>query len=323
MPGHWWQSESGSRWISGFWNSVDSSRLTYLASPPAPKQDPDDLHPGGGEFRIPGYWLPQDGKFVWQPGKLAEFKAGRIWMPSQYFWTPAGYVFVDGYWDYAFDRRGWLFAPLGLTDPAADSAQFTFSPDILLNLANISLELFARPALRTYYFGDYDGPGDLRHGIYPASRYAARHHEPLVSYLVWFKGRQNPNWLRDAQAALRSRPSGAAPNGGANVSNISSRARQTLIWLNEFSAQSDVRNRIQRLDAAQLDDVQQQVGQLRSAVRERRKDELDRSAGETAAVVSARQAVARAVGGGAHLGHLAASADEIAGPVALSPARRI
>ena len=294
LPGYWSSDQHDWRWVSGFWKSGDSKLLTYVAAPPPLKKDLDDLRAGSDKFRLPGHWQPQGDKFIWRPSRLADFKTGQLWMPAQSYWTPAGYVFVDGYWDYPFDRRGWLFVPLGLTDSTADTAEFTYSPEILLNLKNISLELFACPAVRLYFFGGYEGSMHLHHGIYPLPRYAPLHDEPIFSYLAWLNGRQNPNWLRDAQAALRTRALNTAPNGAGNVANIGWRARQTLIWLNELAARPATRDRINRLGREQLAVVAQQIGEIGRATGERSSDELDRSTTQTASALSAHEAVAAA-----------------------------
>ena len=35
-----------------------------------------------------------------------------MWIPDSYCWTPAGYVFVSGYWDHDLVDRGLCFAPV-------------------------------------------------------------------------------------------------------------------------------------------------------------------------------------------------------------------
>ena len=176
-----------------------------MGEPPARPGQAADVRPRTGQFRIAGYWRPQADTFIWQNAAVATFEAGRVWMPSQYYWTPAGYVFVDGYWDHPLSQRGWLFVPLGLTDPETAGSQFALTPEVLLKLESISLALFARPRERWYYFGDYDGANDRRCGFIPIAEYAGRNAAPIFDYLNWYYGRQNPHWLRDAQAAARSR----------------------------------------------------------------------------------------------------------------------
>ena len=44
-------------------------------------------------------------------------------MPAHYVWTPRGYVFVDGYYDYSVARRGVLFAPVYFNSASLSTAR--------------------------------------------------------------------------------------------------------------------------------------------------------------------------------------------------------
>jgi len=47
---------------------------------------------------------------------------------GHYVWAPRGYVFVDGYWDYAIGRRGVLFAPVYFNADVYGRRGFSYSP---------------------------------------------------------------------------------------------------------------------------------------------------------------------------------------------------
>src|SRR5437763_31716 len=66
---------------------------------------------------IPGSWVYRDTRWLWRPGYWTSFQLGRVWNPAHYLWTPGGYVFVDGYWDYPLEDRGLIFAPVVFRQP--------------------------------------------------------------------------------------------------------------------------------------------------------------------------------------------------------------
>jgi hypothetical protein len=77
-------------------------------------------------------------------------------------WTPRGYIFVDGYWDYPVGRRGMLFAPVYFNSGLYSRRGYNYSPSIVLDLALFAEHLFLRPNYHHYYFGDYYDVGYRR-----------------------------------------------------------------------------------------------------------------------------------------------------------------
>lgn len=76
-------------------------------------------------------------------------------MPARYQWTPRGYIFVQGYWDYNLDRRGIIFAPVYYSRPVYARPHYDYSPGIALDIGVIAFGLFTLPSSHFYYFGDY------------------------------------------------------------------------------------------------------------------------------------------------------------------------
>src|SRR5262245_4951292 len=113
VPGHWTHTEDGWVWVPGFWAPLNQNEVPYLPEPPAPLEtEPSLPPPDANSFYVPGSWLYRDSRYVWRPGYYAPFRDGRIWMAPRYIWTPAGFIFVEGYWDYPLEDRGLLFAPV-------------------------------------------------------------------------------------------------------------------------------------------------------------------------------------------------------------------
>ena len=64
--------------------------------------------PGVNYTYVPGCWVWHTARYRWRPGHWLPFRQGFVWVPAHYHWTPAGCVFVDGYWDYELAHRGLL-----------------------------------------------------------------------------------------------------------------------------------------------------------------------------------------------------------------------
>src|SRR4029079_2659357 len=79
--------------------------------PDSPEVGPSIPAPTATHVYSPGCWVWR-GRYVWRPGIWIEYRPGWVWVPAHFRWTPVGYVFVEGYWDYPLDTRGVLFAPV-------------------------------------------------------------------------------------------------------------------------------------------------------------------------------------------------------------------
>src|SRR5208337_5565937 len=107
---------------------------------------------------------------AWRAGYWARVQPGYVWVPAHYVWTPGGYVFVAGYWDYALERRGVLYAPV-VVDPTVVTVGFVYTPGYVVRDTLVVDAFFIRPAYHHYYFGDYYEP-----------RYHDRGFESVVIY---------------------------------------------------------------------------------------------------------------------------------------------
>ena len=107
--------EGGWQWVPGFWASQDIQQVEYLPPPP-PSIDngPSVPAPEATSSYVPGCWVYQETRYLWRPGYWVQANPDWCWIPDYYCWTPTGYVFVAGYWDYPLESRGLLFAPVAL-----------------------------------------------------------------------------------------------------------------------------------------------------------------------------------------------------------------
>ncbi len=117
-------------------------------------------------------------------------------MPSHYVWTPRGYVFVGGYWDYVLDSRGVLFAPVYFPRTIYQRPGFSYSLSIVVDTGNLQFSLFTCPRYWHYYFGDYYDDTYIGIGIYPWFEFERYHtwYDPIYEYNRWHFRRTDPHW---------------------------------------------------------------------------------------------------------------------------------
>ena len=135
-------------------------------------------------------------------------RAGRIGIgcPAHYVWTPRGYIFVGGFWDYPVARRGVLFAPVYFESGVYSRRGYAYSPTIVINLGVFSDHLFVRPRYCHYYFGDYYAASYSHGGFYASfsfqsSRYG---YDPIYSHQRW-EHRQDREWEHHVAASYQYR----------------------------------------------------------------------------------------------------------------------
>src|SRR5262245_52140549 len=162
VPGSWREVRGGWQWVQGFWQEPDPRQpqqpeIQYLPEPPPPIEvGPTVPAPTATSFYIPGSYVWR-GRYVWRPGFWVEYRPGWVWVPAHFRWTPVGFVFVDGYWDYILAARGVLFAPVVFTRPVHVQPAYVYTPAYVVSEPAMVGALFVRRGWGNYYFGDYFG----------------------------------------------------------------------------------------------------------------------------------------------------------------------
>jgi hypothetical protein len=211
VPGHWSQINNGWQWAPGFWAADTLEQVQYLDAPPATLDDgPSTPAPDANSFFVPGAWMFRTSRYVWRPGYWCAERPGFIWNPCRYTWTPAGTVFCDGYWDYALENRGCLFAPICFSRPVWRTPGWCWRPSYCVNPVGLLASLFVWPSHSHYYFGDYYGSRYAGLGVRPWFAYgygAGYHADPLYSYYRW-SHRNDTGWYAGLRGDYLGRVNG-------------------------------------------------------------------------------------------------------------------
>ncbi len=191
VPGSWRKAAEGWQWSGGFWAGAkdDKVEVDYLPKPPAPLDNAGPTTPAPSEKHVyvPGSWVYRD-RYVWRPGFWSEHRANWVWTSAHYRWTPAGYVFIDGYWDYPLADRGILFAPAYIPSVVYMAPGYIYTPTVVVREECLYGAFFARRGFGCYYFGDYFAPSYASIGFVAWSGHVSAsitiggYHDPLFSY---------------------------------------------------------------------------------------------------------------------------------------------
>lgn len=233
VPGSWREAGGGHQWVQGFWQDVtpttpnagpaEPPAIEYLPPPPAPLElTPSIPAPDSSSFYVPGSWVYRH-RYVWRPGFWIAHRPNWIWTPAYYRWSPAGYVFVDGYWDYPLASRGTLFAPVYFR-PGIVRPSFVYTPYIVVNEPSLHTSLFVRRGWGNYYFGDYFEPRysqigfNAWYGTPRGSGFAVGvtignnrpYYDPLWNYYR-IQNAGNPQWANNINNVYVGRYNGSVP----------------------------------------------------------------------------------------------------------------
>jgi len=128
------------------------------------------------------------------------------WSPAYYVWTPRGYVFVDGYWDYSVERRGVIFAPVYFESRVYGRRGYRYSPTIVIDIGVFSDHLFLRPRYCHYYFGDYYAASYYSGGFYASFSFESRRYGycPIFAHERW-EHRRDREWERRVETTYQYR----------------------------------------------------------------------------------------------------------------------
>jgi hypothetical protein len=185
-PGSWTQAADGNwRFVDGYWTSTAQAAPQYVPEPPVSVENgPSALPPDDSSIYTPGNWQWQDQRWLWRPGYYLPAQAGQVWVGPQYIWTPSGCVYVDGYWDYPLENRGFLFAPVCFDQPYWLTPGWFYRPSWLVNFRPLWGSLFWGP-YHHYWYGDFFGARFARLGFAPWNVYGRRGWDPLYNYYHW------------------------------------------------------------------------------------------------------------------------------------------
>ncbi len=207
MAGYWGQTPRGHQWISGYWADASVRETLYLPPPPLTVEvGPNIAAPSFDYGWSPGCWIWYQGRYAWRPGYWAQGRADWDWMPAHYVWTPRGYIFVGGYWDYPVQRRGIIFAPVYFESSYYARRGYVYSPSIVISLGVFTDHLFLRPIYSHYYFGDYYAPSYYQGGFYASFSFQSGHHgyDPFYSRQRWTH-RQDRDWEHRTETSYQYR----------------------------------------------------------------------------------------------------------------------
>lgn len=210
VAGHWVRSDEGWRWVPGLWAPEQQQELRYTPEPPAPLQvEPSVPAPDDNSTWVAGTWVYRDTRFVWRPGYWSPFRVGRVWVGARYVWTPGGYLFNDGYWDYPWDDRGLLFAPVYFSRPYWHTRGWFWRPSYVVNFGLFYDSCFTRRGSFSFYFGNYYGPRYAGYGYNPWFHGHGRY-DSAFGYHRWRNGHGN-NWYAQQRQLYADRGAGRSP----------------------------------------------------------------------------------------------------------------
>ncbi|MBN1899898.1 YXWGXW repeat-containing protein [Candidatus Sumerlaeota bacterium] len=202
VPGYWAFDHGEWRWTVGFWMSSESSEVEYLPTPPESLEiGPSSSPPSNDHIWSPGCWV-WSGSYAWRPGYWIEARSDWVWHPAHYVWTVRGCVFVDGYWDFAIERRGVLFAPVYFHRRVRPRRYRVYTPSIVIQTSFLTASFFFSSHHHHFFFGDYYGDAYFRMGYHPWYAIHGRHrgYDPIFLHQRWHHRRTDRNWekrLRD------------------------------------------------------------------------------------------------------------------------------
>lgn len=210
VPGYWSQAENGWQWVSGFWAPEEQKQVQYLSMPPGSAEDESrPPAPLTGKAYVPGIWVFNNYRYVWQPGYWYDCQQGWVWIPGYYVWTPAGYVWVEGYWDFCPEDRGIVYVPVYFDYAWWTRPGWCFTPRYSVNVACLTDSLFFRPGYSRYCFGNYYSSFYRSRGYRPWCYHGPVCHDPLFNYCSW-ANRGNRFWERGLCDRFRARSLGTA-----------------------------------------------------------------------------------------------------------------
>jgi hypothetical protein len=234
VAGYWREADDAWQWVAGFWavapkEEAPQQEVTYLPPPPAPPNvAPPGDPPSAESFYVPGTWV-WNGKpdYVWKAGYWAKVQPNFVWVPAHFRWTPAGYLYVGGYWDHCIRNRGVIYAPV-YVDPAVVTLSFSYTPAYAIDQGVVVDALWVRPATCHYYFGDYYGPAYSDCGYTSCVVYSRDHYDSIIVY-ERYEHRRDPDWFTVQINLFGDRTAGREPVPPRTLNQQTTIINQTVV----------------------------------------------------------------------------------------------
>ena len=291
VPGYWAEVTGGWQWVSGFWANAGGDGTEYLPEPPQSLEaGPSTMAPSADHFWVPGCWYWADTRYVWRPGYWTAGLSDWIWSPAHYVWTPRGFVFVSGYWDYSVPRRGMLFAPVYFNSPLYSRPGYFYTPRMAVNLAILTNHFFVGLGQRHYYFGDYYSASYGNRGVYPWFAFASSRYgyDPIYAHYHQQHIRKDRNWAdgvrsdyefrRDHENARPARIASLTPRI-QRQDGLRADGEQSLVQpLAQFAAAPGIRGTIEPLPNNRRLELTKVAQETREFTKRRMKTESDPNA---------------------------------------------
>ena len=282
MAGYWGRSSQGYQWTSGYWADATERETTYLPPPPATVEvGPNIAAPSVDYGWSPGCWIWYQGRYAWRPGYWAQGRADWDWTPAHYVWSPRGYIFIGGFWDYPVERRGILFAPVYFESGVYARRGYHYSPSIVIDLGVFTDHLFLRPRYHHYYFGDYYAPSYHQGGFYASFSFQSDRHgyDPIYSHHRW-EHRQDREWGRRVETSYQNRrdhesarpPRTWAAQRTINPGTVESRENRVVVAtsINVMVKRKDSPMRFQTVAKEERQKISQRGREVQTSREERR-----------------------------------------------------
>lgn len=290
VPGYWAEMASGWQWVSGYWANAQDDGTEYLPEPPQTLEtDPSTEPPSPNHVWVPGTWYWREARYVWRPGYWIESQPNWMWCPAHYVWTPRGFIFVGGYWDYMLPRRGMLFAPVYFTDPFYRRPGYFYTPSMVVNLTILTDHFFVGVDQRHYYFGDYYA-ANLGDGMYPWFAFSSSRFgwDPIYAHYHSQHGRRDRDWANRVRSDYErrrddenARPERIAAIGSRTRRPDGQRAdgeRSLVQPLAQLVSAPDTRGTLETLPKSRRTELAKVAQQTRDFTSERMKTETDPNA---------------------------------------------
>ena len=270
------------------------SEIQYLPEPPATVEaGPNIAASSADDIWLPGCWVWHQNRYAWRPGYWTQGHQDWDWVPDHYVWTPSGYIFVDGYYDYSVPRRGIVFAPVYFNAGVYTQRGFSYSPSTVINPGVFVSHLFLRPGYGHYYFGDYYGSNYRSAGFSPWFSYhsSRRGYDPIYANQRW-QHRQDRDWeqrtktnyrnYRDNEDARPPRTWAAQRELAGRGETANRRSIEVAAPLDELARKKDIPFQLQPVDQQE----QQRFGQRGQEYRKylQQRQQLEANAARTPAV---------------------------------------